>query len=51
MKTGWQTISDQKILIFMTDGTMRRDWLSFGTTYYYMGTDGVMKTGWQTIFK
>ena len=48
MKTGWQTIENKKYY-FMTDGTMRRSWLSFGSTYYYMGQDGVMKTGWQTI--
>ena len=48
MKTGWQTIENKKYY-FMTDGTMRRGWLSFGSTYYYMGQDGVIKTGWQTI--
>ena len=28
---------------------MHTGWLSFGSTYYYLNSNGVRVTGWQTI--
>ena len=28
---------------------MHTSWLSFGSTYYYLNSNGVRVTGWQTI--
>ena len=33
----------------MPDGHMHTGWLSFGSTYYYLNSNGVRVTGWQTI--
>ena len=33
----------------MPDGHMHTGWLSFGSTYYYLNSEGIRVTGWQTI--
>ena len=46
--SGWQE-HDGKKYFGMPDGTYRIGWLSFGSTYYYCGSDGAIVKGLQKI--
>ena len=49
--TGWQTNVDgrKKVYFIAPDWHLHAGWLSFGSTYYYMHSNGEMATGWTRI--
>ncbi len=50
-KLGFVTLSDKTVHYYDNTGTAATGWSTADTTNqrYYFGTDGVMRTGWQTI--
>ncbi len=47
--SGWVKLDDKKKYYVMPNGKIHTGWLSFGQTYYYCGTDGLILYGKQMI--